>query len=68
MNGLNFKISIENKNLSFFRFTGRRMKILRLCNCDYYDPDYIQVARFKDRVEIRNPGKLFGDLTIDDLR
>jgi ATP-dependent DNA helicase RecG len=26
------------------------------------------VAVFKDRVEIRNPGRLYGNLTIDDLR
>jgi ATP-dependent DNA helicase RecG len=46
----------------------REAIINAFCHRDYYDPDYIQVAIFKDRVEIRNPGKLFGDLTIDDLR
>jgi len=46
----------------------REAIINAFCHRDYYDPDYIQMAIFKDRVEIRNPGKLFGNLTIDDLR
>ncbi len=37
------------------------------CHRDWRDPDYVQVAIFKDRVEIRNPGKLYGGLTIEDL-
>ena len=36
----------------------REAIINAFCHRDYYDPDYIQVAVFKDRVEIRNPGKL----------
>ena len=31
---------------------------------DYYDPDFISISIFKDRVEIKNPGDLFGGLTI----
>ena len=31
---------------------------------DYYDPDFISIGIFKDRVEIKNPGDLFGGLTI----
>jgi ATP-dependent DNA helicase RecG len=46
----------------------REAIINAFCHRDYYDPDYIQVAVFKDRVEIRNPGRLFGNLTIADLR
>jgi ATP-dependent DNA helicase RecG len=46
----------------------REAIINAFCHRDYYDPDYIQVAVFKDRVEIRNPGTLFGNLTLDDLR
>jgi ATP-dependent DNA helicase RecG len=46
----------------------REAIINAFCHRDYYDPDYIQMAIFKDRVEIRNPGKLYGNLTIDDLR
>ncbi|GAB6904285.1 Divergent AAA domain protein [Desulfosarcina cetonica] len=46
----------------------REAVINAFCHRDYYDPDYVQVAIFKDRVEIRNPGTLFGNLTIADLR
>jgi len=46
----------------------REAIINAFCHRDYYDPDFIQMAIFKDRVEIRNPGKLYGTLTIDDLR
>jgi ATP-dependent DNA helicase RecG len=34
---------------------------------DYYDPDFVSVGIFKDRVEIKNPGNLFGGLTITDI-
>jgi len=46
----------------------REAIINAFCHRDYRDPDYVQVAIFKDRVEIRNPGGLFGGLTIADLR
>lgn len=46
----------------------REAIINAFCHRDYRDPDYVQVAIFKDRVEIRNPGRLYGLLTIDDLR
>jgi ATP-dependent DNA helicase RecG len=46
----------------------REAIINAFCHRDYYDPDYIQMAIFKDRVEIRNPGTLYGNLTIEDLR
>ena len=46
----------------------REAIINAFCHRDYYDPDYIQMAIFKDRVEIRNPGILYGNLTIEDLR
>lgn len=45
----------------------REAIINAFCHRDWRDPDYVQVAIFKDRVEIRNPGKLFGGLTIADL-
>jgi predicted HTH transcriptional regulator len=48
--------------------TLREAIINAFCHRDYYDPDFIQMAIFKDRLEIRNPGKLYGTLTIDDLR
>lgn len=34
---------------------------------DYFDPDFISIHIFKDRIEIRNPGGLFGGLTIKDI-
>jgi ATP-dependent DNA helicase RecG len=46
----------------------REAIINAFCHRDYRDPDYVQVAIFKDRVEIRNPGTLYGSLTLDDLR
>lgn len=46
----------------------REAIINAFCHRDYRDPDYVQVAIFKDRVEIRNPGGLFGGITIADLR
>ncbi|RLB29079.1 MAG: AAA family ATPase [Deltaproteobacteria bacterium] len=46
----------------------REAIINAFCHRDYRDPDYVRVAVFKDRVEIRNPGGLYGGLTIEDLR
>jgi len=46
----------------------REAVINAFCHRDYRDPDYVQVAIYKDRVEIRNPGGLFGGITIADLR
>lgn len=45
----------------------REAIINAFCHRDWRDPDYVQVAIFKNRVEIRNPGKLYGGLTIEDL-
>lgn len=46
----------------------REAIINAFCHRDWRDPDYIQIAIYKDRVEIRNPGGLFDDLTFADLR
>jgi ATP-dependent DNA helicase RecG len=46
----------------------REAIINAFCHRDYRNPDYVQVAVFKDRVEIRNPGELFDGLTIEELR
>ena len=46
----------------------REAIINAFCHRDYHDPDYVQVAIFKDRVEVRNPGTLYGSLTLADLR
>jgi len=45
----------------------REAIINAFCHRDWRDPDPVQVAIFKDRVEVRNPGQLFGGLTIADL-
>lgn len=45
----------------------REAIINAFCHRDWRDPDYVQVAVFKNRVEIRNPGTLYGNLTIEDL-
>ena len=46
----------------------RETIINAFCHRDYHDPDYVQIAIFKDRVEIRNPGKLYGGLSIEKIR
>lgn len=46
----------------------REAIINAFCHRDYRDPDYVQIAIFKDRVEIRNPGALIGGLTIEAIR
>jgi len=38
------------------------------CHRNYYEYDSVNVAIFKDRVEIRSPGLLFGGLTIERIR
>ncbi len=45
----------------------REAIINAFCHRDWRDPDYIQIAIYKDRVEIRNPGGLYGNLTLADL-
>ena len=34
---------------------------------DYYEPDFISIGVFRDRVEIKNPGYIFGGLTIKEI-
>jgi len=34
---------------------------------DYFDPDFVTIGIFKDRIEIKNPGKLLNGLTINDI-
>ena len=45
----------------------REAIINAFCHRDWRDPDCVLVAIFKNRVEIRNPGTLYGNLTIEDL-
>ena len=46
----------------------REAIINAFCHRDWRDPDYIQIAIYKNRVEIRNPGGLFDGLTIEQMR
>lgn len=45
----------------------REALVNAFCHRDWRDPDYIQVAIFKDRLEIRSPGSLYGNLTFDEI-
>lgn len=46
----------------------REAIINAFCHRDWRDPDYVQIAIFRDRLEIRNPGKLYDNLTIEEIR
>ncbi len=45
----------------------REAIINAFCHRDYYEYDSVNIAVFKDRVEIRNPGVLYSGLTIDRI-
>ncbi|MCK4468497.1 MAG: putative DNA binding domain-containing protein, partial [Desulfobacterales bacterium] len=45
----------------------REAIINAFCHRDYYEYDSVNIAIFKDRVEIRSPGGLFGGLTIEQI-
>ncbi len=46
----------------------REAVINAFCHRDWRAPDYIQIAIYKNRVEIRNPGGLFDGLTFEEMR
>ncbi len=46
----------------------REALVNAFCHRDWRDPDFVQVAVFKDRLEIRSPGGLYGNLTLDEVR
>lgn len=46
----------------------REAVINAFCHRDYYEYDSVNIAIFKDRLEIRNPGGLYGGLTIEQIR
>jgi ATP-dependent DNA helicase RecG len=46
----------------------RESLVNAFCHRDWRDPDFVQVAVFRDRLEIRSPGNLYGNLTLDDIR
>lgn len=46
----------------------REAVINAFCHRDYYEYDSVNIAVFKDRLEIRSPGLLYGGLTIERIR
>ena len=46
----------------------REAIINAFCHRDYYEYDSVNIAIFKDRVEIRSLGLLYGGLTIDQIK
>lgn len=46
----------------------REAIINAFCHRDYREYDSVNIAVFKDRVEVRSPGLLYGGLTIDAIR
>ncbi|MEI7903968.1 MAG: ATP-binding protein, partial [Candidatus Firestonebacteria bacterium] len=46
----------------------REAVINAFCHRDYYNTDAVHVAIFRDRLEIRSPGLLYGGLTIAKIR
>jgi ATP-dependent DNA helicase RecG len=60
---------LEREDIPEISIEAMREAIINaFCHRDYRDPDHIQIAIFKDRVEIRNPGGLFEGLTIEELK
>lgn len=45
----------------------REAIINAFCHRDYREYDSVNIAIFKDRIEIRNPGLLYGDLTVEKI-
>lgn len=46
----------------------REAVVNAFCHRDYYEYDSVNVAIFKNRVEIRNKGRLYGGLTIEQIK
>jgi ATP-dependent DNA helicase RecG len=46
----------------------REAIINAFCHRDYYEYDSVNIAVFRDRVEIRSPGLLYGNLTIEQIK
>ncbi|MBU0460619.1 MAG: putative DNA binding domain-containing protein [Nanoarchaeota archaeon] len=58
------RINVPEINKEAFR----EAIINAFCHRDYYKYDSVNVAIFKDRVEIRSPGSLYGGLTIEEIK
>lgn len=46
----------------------REAIINAFCHRDYWDYDSVNIAIFKDRLEVRSPGLLYGGLTIERIK
>lgn len=46
----------------------REALVNAFCHRDWRDPDFVQVAIFKNRLEIRSPGGLYDGLTMNEIR
>jgi len=46
----------------------REAIINAFCHRNYYELDSVNIAIFKDKLEIRNPGGLYGGLTIEQIK
>ncbi len=46
----------------------REAIINAFCHRDYHEFDSVNIALFKDRLEIRSPGELYGGLTIEEIK
>ena len=46
----------------------REAVINSFCHRDYNKYDSVNITIFKDRLEIRNPGRLYGGLTIKQIK
>ena len=46
----------------------REAIINAFCHRDYYEHDSVNIAVFKDRLEVRSPGGLYGGLTIEQIK
>lgn len=46
----------------------REAVVNAFCHRDYYEYDSVNIAIFKNRVEIRNKGRLYGGLTIEQIK
>lgn len=59
-----YRIDVPEINKDAFR----EAIINAFCHRDYYEHDSVNIAIFKDRLEIRSPGDLYGGLTIEQIK
>ncbi len=59
-----YRVDVPEINKEAFR----EAIINAFCHRDYYEYDSVNIAIFKDRLEIRSPGGLYGGLTIEKIK